>query len=340
MNFSLVSKQSVEIFASMFKDIDSSTYTLLRAATIPNNIHEDVDYEYLPESCLKNFFEVLSQRVSADKAGWLFLRTCKEVYVPKSIAAISNRDSLKSALDEFCERLKLQSTAANIYLENKGNSWWLVREKSGLEEKWFNYAEMFSVIGMAEVLRALTNDQWYPTRIGIQSSHIDEFSSLPSLERAQFFIERPVTALEIPESLLNMPVVVPTTNSLLGAQAVPDFSSMSFSEQLTLAISPYLSMGKLPIKLAAEILRMNVRTLQRKLSAENIVYKSFIERLVFDEVKKRLRETDEPITRLANRFGYSDSAHFSRSFKRIFGLTPSAFRLSSRYSRVHHANRV
>ena len=85
-------------------------------------------------------------------------------------------------------------------------------------------------------------------------------------------------------------------------------------------------MGKLPIKLAAEILRLNVRTLQRRLSAENIIYKPFIEQLVFEEVKRRLWGTDESITQLANRYGYSDSAHFTRSFKRVAGVTPSAYR--------------
>lgn len=327
MDFSLVSKQSVEFFADMLDEIDGDTYALLRAATIPSDIHTDTDYDYLPESALKNFFEVLAQHMNEERAGWLFLRTCREHYVPELIAAMPKQPTLRATLEALANQLQTRSTGAKVYLQHSANSWWLVRDKAGVNEPWFKYAEMFSVICMAEVLRALTNHQWSPARIGIQSQNRDGFSRLPSLEHAQFYVERPVTALEIPVSLLDFPVQVSSPKRSATSIAL---EFLSFKEQFTLAITPYLSMGKLPIKLAAEILRLNVRTLQRRLSAEKIIYKPFIEQLVFDEVKRRLCETDESITQLANRYGYSDSAHFTRSFKRVAGVTPSAYRSISR----------
>lgn len=327
MDFSLVSKQSVEFFASMLGEIDGDTYALLRTATIPSDIHTDADYEYLPESILKNFFEVLAQHLNEERAGWLFLRTCREHYVRELMAAIPKQQTLKGTLEAFANELQGRSSGVKVYLEYSADSWWLVRDKAGVNEPWFKYAEMFSVICMAEVLRALTNHQWHPLRIGIQSQCIDDFSRLPSLEHAQFYVERPVTALEIPAALLDFPVkaTLPRRSATVSVA-----QSLSFKEQFTLAITPYLSMGKLPIKLAAEILRLNVRTLQRRLSAENIIYKPFIEQLVFDDVKKRLSETDESVTQIANRFGYSDSAHFTRSFKRVAGVTPYAYRSMSK----------
>ncbi|MFC1235962.1 helix-turn-helix domain-containing protein [Vibrio sp. F74] len=323
----LVLRDNVEFFASMFKDIDDKTYSLLRAATIPNDIYSETNYEYLPESCLKNFLEVLAQHLEGDRLGWLFLRSCKESFIPRMLMTISERSSLKDALEQFCENLKKESTAANVYLEQKRGEWWLVREKSGVEEAWFKYAEMFSVICMAELLRALTDDQWSPNRIGIQSPCIEDFSKLRSLEQAQFFVERAVTAVEISEELLFSPVKIEANvkrREIL--TSTKNLNGLSFKEQFELAIIPYLSMGKLPIKLAAEILRMNVRTLQRRLSSEGIVYKQFIEELVFEKIAYHLRSSDESIIQIANRFGYSDSAHFSRSFKRIFNQLPSTYR--------------
>ncbi|WP_241033828.1 helix-turn-helix domain-containing protein [Vibrio maerlii] len=332
MDITLVSRESVEFFASMFKEIDTKTYALLRSATIPNDIHTDVEYEYLPESSLKNFLEVLAEHLNNDSLGWLFLRSCKETYIPRFISVISERASVKDALEQFCQILKKENTGANVYLESAGNTWWLVREKTGLDEAWFKYAEMFSVLCMAELLRALTNDNWRPTKIGIQSPDIDDFSKLPSMEFAQFFLERPVTAIEIPESILWSPVKISTPAKPLSERfSADELTSLTFAEQFTLAITPYLSMGKLPIKIAAEILRMNVRTLQRKLSAEKIVYKQFVEDLVFEQVSKRIIDSDESITEIANRYGYSDAAHFTRSFNRIFGCSPSAYRKKYRH---------
>ena len=258
--------------------LTKKTYALLRAATIPNDIHTEPDYQYLPESCLKNFLEVLANNLADDRLGWLFVRACKETFIPRLLSGITQRDTLKEAIEEFCELLKQESTGTKVYLEQAGEAWWLVREKTGVDEAWFKYAEMFAVLCLAELLRALTANEWTPSRIGIQSLCIEEFSALPSLEGAQFFIERPVTAVEIPEHLLLAPVTLLASTTPLSVpcdniQAEKQFiDELSFKAQFTFAISPYLSMGKLPIKIAAEILRMNVRTLQRRLNAENIVY--------------------------------------------------------------------
>lgn len=42
--------------------------------------------------------------------------------------------------------------------------------------------------------------------------------------------------------------------------------------------------------------------------------------------QRRLRETDEPITEIAQSLGFSSSQHFAMQFKREFGVTPSAWR--------------
>lgn len=39
-----------------------------------------------------------------------------------------------------------------------------------------------------------------------------------------------------------------------------------------------------------------------------------------------LRDTDRPVSRIAASVGYEDPAHFTRGFKRWFGVTPSRYR--------------
>jgi AraC-like DNA-binding protein len=85
-------------------------------------------------------------------------------------------------------------------------------------------------------------------------------------------------------------------------------------------------MGKLPISLAAEITNLNVRTLQRRLAKYDMVYSDIIEEIMMSKVLKLLENKNIPITAIAMKFGYSDTSHFIRAFKRHTSLTPSQYR--------------
>ena len=47
------------------------------------------------------------------------------------------------------------------------------------------------------------------------------------------------------------------------------------------------------------------------------------------EARRRLRHTDELVDVIAERVGFSDTTHFIRSFRRLHGQTPAAFRKST-----------
>lgn len=77
--------------------------------------------------------------------------------------------------------------------------------------------------------------------------------------------------------------------------------------------------------MAAE-LHMSARTLMRKLKQHGASYQGLL-----DDVRKEracwyLRHTTYPVESIAERLGYLDTTNFSRTFRRWFGVSPSAFR--------------
>jgi AraC-like DNA-binding protein len=45
---------------------------------------------------------------------------------------------------------------------------------------------------------------------------------------------------------------------------------------------------------------------------------------------QRLQDSDALIKQVSARLGFTDPFHFSRTFKRVFGLSPEAFRQQQR----------
>ena len=76
----------------------------------------------------------------------------------------------------------------------------------------------------------------------------------------------------------------------------------------------------------ARSLSINVRTMQRHLAAWGITFEQLVDDLLFHCAIMKLREAGRSVTDVAFDLGYSDSAHFTRAFKRWTGCTPRQFR--------------
>ncbi|GIU13283.1 MULTISPECIES: AraC family transcriptional regulator [unclassified Shewanella] len=321
----LVQRQDVLFFASLLRGLEGSIYPILKHAKVPADLYSnDNNYDYLPENTVKNLVQALGERLAPQEFIQLISSACKNIYIPGFIRRLSQRSSLKAALDEFAQQLKSNLTHTKVYTQFSGGSWWLVREKEGVEQDWFTHAELFSVIFTCELLAALTDNKWRPKQIGLQSDAAATFATIPALTNCQFFTGRPVTAFAIDESLMNAPV----RHAYISTSTHIDntLQSICFISTFKLAIQPYLSMGKLPIKTAAQILQMNVRTLQRRLANEGVVYGEIVEQMVLAQTLDLLKCPSLKITSIAIRMGYSDAAHFTRAFKRQMKMTPSQFR--------------
>ncbi|GIU18788.1 hypothetical protein TUM3792_15370 [Shewanella sp. MBTL60-007] len=321
----LIQRQDVVFFASLLRGLEGNIYPLLQEAKVPVDLYSNENnYDYLPENTVKNLIQALGEKLDHQEFIQLVSSACKNIYIPGFIRRLTQSGSLKEALDEFAEQLKSNLTHTQVYTQFTGGSWWLVREKEGVDEAWFTHAELFSVIFISELLSALTANKWRPKQVGVQSSDDAVFSTIPQLTRSQFFTNRPVTAFSIEASLMTAPVSHAYISTKDHVVATPSLDC--FLETFKLAIQPYLSMGKLPIKTAAQILHLNVRTLQRRLAKEQVQYGDIVEEMVLDQTLDLLKCPSLKITSIAIRMGYSDAAHFTRAFKRQMNMTPSQYR--------------
>lgn len=76
----------------------------------------------------------------------------------------------------------------------------------------------------------------------------------------------------------------------------------------------------------AQALGVSERTLQRRLKDEATTFAAELLSARVQAAKRRMRETDAPLAAIALEVGFSSQQHFSRAFKAIEGITPSAYR--------------
>lgn len=80
--------------------------------------------------------------------------------------------------------------------------------------------------------------------------------------------------------------------------------------------------------MAAE-LHMSARTLMRKLKQHGASYQGLLDEVRKERAQWYLRHTSYPMESIAERLGYLDTTNFSRTFRRWFGISPSAYRRSA-----------
>ena len=74
---------------------------------------------------------------------------------------------------------------------------------------------------------------------------------------------------------------------------------------------------------------MSARTLQRRLADEGISYQKMLDDARKAAAGRYLAESTLAIGEIAYLLGYSESAPFHRAFKRWYGATPEAFRVTA-----------
>ena len=119
-----------------------------------------------------------------------------------------------------------------------------------------------------------------------------------------------------------------------GGTAPPDAITSShalrFGAVLRTIVRSSLPEGYPSVEHVAELLRLPVRTLQRRLNEQGLTYSDLVEDLRYREACRLLKRTDKPVAAIATALGYRDPSHFSRAFRRWSGMRPSQYRTGQR----------
>jgi AraC-like DNA-binding protein len=192
-------------------------------------------------------------------------------------------------------------------------------------------------LGLANALShasLVTRSAFTPRRIAISTEPTDLAQYFPSLNNVPFEFNRSHTTIWFDRRFLSQPL--PAYEESHASQSVTDterrrfFNSAPSSNlvgQLEQLIESSLGKTAMGIQLTASMIGTSPRTLQRRLAEEGQDFGRLLRSIRFRTAQRLLQDPAMPISEIARRLSYADSANFIRAFKRWTGVGPSEFRL-------------
>ncbi|ENX17736.1 hypothetical protein F895_00880 [Acinetobacter sp. CIP 64.2] len=140
-------------------------------------------------------------------------------------------------------------------------------------------------------------------------------------------------SIVIPRALLETPLL--TQNQTLQRQMVEELRirfQRNHNKSVSLQVRRLLHLNLdeqriINTESVAQSLKMSYRTLVRRLSQEGTTFRQLLDEVCIAYAKELLEHSQKPIAEIAQHLGFSSSANFARTFKRLTGKTPSEFRL-------------
>jgi AraC-like DNA-binding protein len=102
------------------------------------------------------------------------------------------------------------------------------------------------------------------------------------------------------------------------------------ADTLRSVIRQLLPTGALTAELAARQFGLHPKTLQRRLAAEHTSFAELVDQTRRDVAHRLLRDTDLSLHQLSRQLGYAEQSVLTRSCKRWFDSTPTAYRTAKR----------
>ncbi len=236
------------------------------------------------------------------------------------------------AFTTLCRLIHLHTSAANNWLTEAADEVWFCRSRFRGPQTGRWQMEQYVLMKLIELVRMAAGPSWYPAKICLQTHEAPKPELRHALGDPEILIGRKFTGIAVPRAPLSLPArhrgeVPKETSEALVRRLRNTAPGSSFVEALRqLAGTLLKEEGPPRIETMAEIAGVSVRSLQRRLAKEGLSHFQIVDQARYQAATGLLKDSDIRITDIALDLGYTDSAHFTRAFKRWAGVTPKAYR--------------
>ena len=280
---------------------------------------------FVPLEKAWGFFEEAAQHVEP-MLGWRVGQFVGDHNLNRTfLRKLENAPTLYQALKQFVRLSTSEASHLHLGIEERGDDIHLFTQYPDMKGvPGYSSSQSYQIGVILGVIRHFTGQDWMPTEIGIEHSHVPAVAE-ELFPKSRILARQRKGYIAIPRSSLHLPPPRRVSDESQERSLILT-DKLGYADTLSLLIRPYLPEGYPHAPLAASLIDTSVRTLERRLSECGTSYRALIDGLRFDDAKKLLEQTDAPIIDVAAAVGFEDPANFARMFRRVGGLYPREYR--------------
>jgi AraC-like DNA-binding protein len=179
---------------------------------------------------------------------------------------------------------------------------------------------------MIQLIHLATGPGWHPATVRLNMPENSAVKVCPLLAKSEIHFSQVDSAFSIPRELFCLPVKIDAPSVRNLRSNIHGNLTTEITNAIRQIINTYAVGTQIGISEVARLTDMSVRTLQRQLKHHGLKFNDLLNQAKFEHAKQMLNRPEVSIKAVAQSLGYSDSAHFTRAFRRWSGLAPTAFR--------------
>lgn len=232
--------------------------------------------------------------------------------------------NLYQAIVLFCKQGNSEITNSNFHIRQQQTMVWFCGGVVEGTDNEIRQVELYRIGIMIQVIRAAMGINWEPYELRLQSKNDKSLYDTELIRNANVRFGCKMLAIGIPHyafalTLQHTKDQSPVANSELVLLSESDTS-------LEYSVKEIIRAHQSGIKNVAKALDLSVRSLQRRLAENELIFSHLLEQTRIETALMMLENSNVSIIEVAMEVGYKEASHFARAFKRNTGLTPQQYR--------------
>ena len=321
-------------FLEILEEVGAPFDKIMRQADLPSLAVDDLE-ALVPTANIYRFVELASKTTGMSDLG---LRAGSRLDIELlSLDGETSwtRPGVFRSIKNFINSALASSSNLEMWMESRSDpeetTEFFYLGTFGPDNPAFPAVEQFMVALMVRWIRYGAHPRWNPAQVNVRAASIPEATLRALVGDAEIRCEQSGTSILFPPQPFMGPMEdLPSKGSAIWRRhrkSLRDTAGeQDLSASLRVILPAYLPDGSPTIQQAARLAGTSVRTLQRRLGAQDITYSQLLEDLRHDLAIYLLRDPGRQAAEVSHELGYRDPAIFTRAFRRWTGQTPSQYR--------------